>query len=115
MRRKSIILASAGIGAAALIGTAGYASAQASGPPAGTGAGHEFICAHLSEVQKLQADHLTVVGDRLALLNEAKAAAEQSGNTKAADRITNRIGRVTARQTAITGRQQKVAQACAAG
>jgi len=115
MRRKSIILATVGIGAAALIGTAGYASAQDNGQPAGTGASHEFICAHLSEVQKLQADHLTLVGDRLALLNEAKTAAEQSGNTKAADRITNRIARVTDRQTKITDRQQKLAQACSAG
>ena len=77
-----------GLGAAALVGTAGYASAQDSGPPAGTGAGREFVCAHLSDVQKLQADHLTLVGDRLALLNEAKTAAEQSGNTKAVERIT---------------------------
>jgi hypothetical protein len=115
MRRKSIILASVGLGAAALVGTAGYASAQDSGSPAGPGGGRQFVCAHLSEVQKLQADHLTLVGDQLALLNEAKAAAEQSGNTKAADRITKRIGRVTGRQTKITDRQQKVAQACAAG
>ena len=115
MRRKSIILASVGLGAAALVGTAGYASAQDSGPPAGTGAGREFVCAHLSDVQKLQADHLTLVGDRLALLNEAKTAAEQSGNTKAVERITNRIGQVTDRQTKITDRQQKLAQTCAAG
>jgi hypothetical protein len=114
MRRKSIILASVGLGGAALVGTAGYASAQDSGPPAGRGR-REFVCAHLAEVQKLQADHLTLVGDRLALLNEAKTAAEQGGNTKAVDRITNRIGRVTDRQTKITDRQQKLAETCAAG
>jgi hypothetical protein len=112
MGRKSIILASVGIGAAALIGTAGYASAQDSGQPGGTGARREFVCAHLAEVQKLQADHLTVVGDRLGLLNEAKATAEQNGNTKAVERITKRIERVTDRQTKITERQQKVKDAC---
>jgi hypothetical protein len=112
MRRKSIILASVGIGAAALIGTAGYASAQDSGQPAGNGAGRQFVCAHVTEIQKLQADHLTLVGDRLGLLNEAKTAAEQSGNTKAVDRITNRIAQVTDRQGKITERQQKLATAC---
>jgi hypothetical protein len=106
------MLASVGIGAAALIGTAGYAGAQDSGQPADTGARREFVCAHLAEVQKLQADHLTLVGDRLALLNEAKATAEQNGNTKAVERITKRIDRVTERQTRITERQQKVKDAC---
>jgi hypothetical protein len=115
MSKKSVFLAGASIVGAALLATAGYAAAQDSGPPAGTGAGHEFVCAHLSEIQKLQADHLTFLGDRLGLLNEAKSAAEQSGNTKAADRITTRIGRVTDRQTKVTDRQQKVAETCTAG
>jgi hypothetical protein len=114
MRRKSIILAGVGLGAAALIGTAGYASAQDTSPPAGTGARRQFVCAHVAEFQKLQADHLTLVGDRLALLNEAKAAAEQNGNTKAAGRIGDRIDRVTKRQGEITQRQQKLAETCAA-
>jgi len=112
MSRKSIILAGVGIGAAALIGTAGYAAAQDSGQPAGTGARREFVCAHLAEVQKLQADHLTLVGDRVALLNEAKAAAEQNGNATAVERITKRIDRFTERQTKITERQQRVHDAC---
>jgi hypothetical protein len=114
MRRKSIILASVGLGAAALIGTAGYASAQDSGQPAGTGAKHEFVCAHVTEIQKLQADRLTSVGDRLGLLNEAKATAEQNGNTKLADRITQRITRATDQQAKITARQQKLGAACGA-
>jgi hypothetical protein len=114
MRRKSIILASVGLGAAALVGTAGYASAQDSGPPAGDGAAHEFVCAHLTEIQKLQADHLTLIGDRLGLLNEAKTTAEQSGNTKAVDRITRRITRVTDEQAKVTERQQKLTATCGA-
>jgi hypothetical protein len=112
MGRKSIILVGVGISAAALIGTAGYTAAQASGQPAGTGARREFVCAHLAEIQKLQADHLTLVGDRLALLNEAKATAEQNGNAKAVERIKKRIDRVTERQTKITERQEKVQDAC---
>ena len=115
MRKKSIILAGVGLSAAALIGTAGYASAQDSGQPGGTGARREFVCAHVAEIQKLQADHLTLVGDRLALLNEAKAAADQNGNTKAADRIAKRIDRVTQRQGKITERQQKLAETCGTG
>jgi hypothetical protein len=114
MRRKSIMLASVGIGAAALIGTAGYASAQDSGAPSGDGARREFVCAHVTEIQKLQADHLTLVADRLGLLNEAKATAEQNGNTKVADRITKRIARVTDQQTRITERQQKLSETCGA-
>jgi len=115
MRRKSIILAGVGLGAAALIGTAGYASAQDTGPPAGTGARRQFVCAHVAEIQKLQADHLTLVGDQLALLNEAKAAAIQNGNSKAAERIGNRIDRVTQRQGKITDRQHKLTETCGAG
>jgi hypothetical protein len=112
MSTKSIILASVGIGAAALIATGGYAAAQDSGQPAGTGAGRAFVCAHVPEIQKLQADHLTLIGDRLGLLNEAKTAAEQGGNTKAVDRITKRIERVTTEQGKITERQQKLTEAC---
>ena len=114
MRRKSIILASVGLGAAALIGTAGYASAQDSGQPAGTGAKHEFACAHVTEIQKLQADRLTLVGDRLGLLNEAKTAADQNSNTKLADKISQRITRVTDQQAKIADRQQKLTAACGA-
>jgi hypothetical protein len=112
MRTKSVILASVGLGAAALIGTAGLASAQDSGAPGGSGARREFVCAHVAEIQKLQADHLTLTGDRLALLGEAKTAAEQAGNTKAVDRLTKRIDRVTARQSKITERQQKLIETC---
>ncbi len=112
MSAKSIILGGVAISAAALIATGGYAAAQDSGQPAGTGAGHEFVCAHVPEIQKLQADHLTLVADRLGLLNEAKTAAEQSGNAKAVDRITKRIERVTDQQGKITERQQKLAQTC---
>lgn len=112
MRTKSIILASVGIGAAALIGTAGFASAQDSSQPAGTGAGREFVCAHVAEIQKLQADNLTLTTDRLGLLGEAKTAAQQQGDTKVVDRITKRIDRVTARQSKITERQQKLTTAC---
>ena len=112
MRTKSIILASVGLGAAALIGTAGLASAQDSSQPADTGARRAFVCAHVTEIQELQADHLTLTTDRLALLGEAKATAEQQGNTKAVDRLTKRIDRVTERQSKITERQQKLLEAC---
>jgi hypothetical protein len=112
MHTKSIILASVGLGAAALIGTAGLASAQDSGQPAGSGARREFACAHLTEIQKLQSDHLTLVADRLGLLGEAKAMAEQQGNTTAVDRLTKRIERVTNRQSKITERQQKLTETC---
>jgi hypothetical protein len=112
MSMKSIILAGVGIGAAALIATGGYAAAQDSGQPAGNGAGREFVCAHVPEIQKLQADHLTLVADRLGLLNEAKTAAEQSGNTKVVDRITKRIDRATEQQGKIAERQQKLAETC---
>ena len=66
----------------------------------------------MTEIQKLQADRLTVAGDRLGLLNEAKTAAEQNGNTKLADKISQRITRVTNEQAKITDRQQKLGAAC---
>src|SRR5215213_3042065 len=46
MKKKSIILASVGISAAALLGTAGYASAQDGGSPAGTGHGRGVPARH---------------------------------------------------------------------
>ena len=87
-------------------------SAQDSGQPAGTGAKHEFVCAHVTEIQKLQADRLTVAGDRLGLLNEAKTTADQNGNTKRPTRSAKRITRVTNEQSKITDRQQKLGAAC---
>jgi hypothetical protein len=65
MRRKSIILASVGLSAAALVGTAGYASAQDSGRRRARAPAASSSAPTLSDVQKLQADHLTLVGDRL--------------------------------------------------
>ena len=57
--------------------TAGVASAQDDGEPGVKG---EFVCANLDAIEQLQADHATLLTDRLALLGSARAAAEANGN-----------------------------------
>jgi hypothetical protein len=86
--------------------TAGVASAQEGGEP---GPRAEFVCANLDAIEQLQADHATLLADRLALLGSARAAAEAQGNTKAVHRIDRRIERATERQAKVAERQEKVA------
>ena len=114
MRKPTVVIAIIGLGVALVVGGAGLAAAQSgsgsgSGPAPAAGWRKDFVCAHLAELQKAQSDHLTVAGDRAGLLAEEKAAADQAGATKAAQRIANRLDRVTARQATIKDRQQKLA------
>jgi hypothetical protein len=103
------------------IGTAaGVASAQsdpappASSTPAPDHPKGEFVCANLDQIQKVQADHATLLTDRLALLASARTAAESAGRTKAVERIDRRTAKVTERQQKVAERQQKVADFAAA-
>ena len=86
--------------------TAAVASAQDDGEP---GAKGEFVCANLDPIEQLQADHATLLTDRLALLGSARAAADANGNTKAVERIDRRIERATERQAKVAERQEKLA------
>jgi hypothetical protein len=75
------------------LGTAaGVASAQGDPPPSSTPAHPkgEFVCANLAQIEKVQADHATLITDRLALLGSARSAAEEAGRTKAVARIDRR-------------------------
>lgn len=107
--RKFIIPAV--IGAAGVVGvvavTAGAASAQEDPEPPKPRA--EFVCENLEQIQALQADHATLIADRLVLLGEARAAAEAEGNTEAVERIDRRIARGTERQSKVAERQDKLA------
>jgi hypothetical protein len=115
-------LAAASIVVIGGLGTAvGVASAQSdpaptpssapSGPPTGEdpGAKGEFVCANLAQIEKVQADHATLIQDRLALLATAKTAAQDAGKTKAVERIDARTARLTERQQKVAERQQKLA------
>jgi hypothetical protein len=112
-------LAAASIVVIGGLGTAvGVASAQSepapspsSAPPTGEvpGAKGEFVCANLAQIEKVQADHATLIQDRLALLASAKTAAQDAGNTKAVERIDARTARLTERQQKVAERQQKLA------
>ena len=99
------------------LGTAaGVASAQGDPPPS-TAPAHpkgEFVCANLTQIQQVQADHATLITDRLALLASARTAAEQAGRTKAVERIDQRTAKVTVRQQKVAERQQEVADFAAA-
>ncbi len=101
------------------IGTAaGVASAQGDpAPPPSSTPAHpkgEFVCANLAQIQQVQADHATLITDRLALLASARTAAEQAGRTKAVERIDQRTAKVTERQQKVAERQQKVTDFAAA-
>jgi predicted RNA-binding protein YlxR (DUF448 family) len=101
--------------------TAGVASAQgdpapppSSGPTSDHPGRGEFVCANLDQIEKVQADHATLLTDRLALLASARTAAEAAGRTKAVERIDQRTAKVTERQQKVAERQQKVADFAAA-
>lgn len=104
-------LAAIAVTAVAGVGTAaGVASAQGDDGTAPTnGPRAEFVCANLEQIQQLQADHATLIADRLTLLGEARAAAEAAGNTKAVERIDGRTAKVTERQAKVAARQEKLA------
>jgi hypothetical protein len=103
------------------LGTAvGVASAQSDPTPTTTqsseapattdsGARAAFVCANLDQIEKVQADHATLINDRLTLLESAKQAAQDAGNTKLVERIDTRETKVKDRQTKVAERQQKLA------
>ena len=62
----------------------------------------------------MQADHATLITDRLALLASARSAAEEAGRTKAVERIDRRTAKLTERQQKVAERQQQVADFAAA-
>ena len=100
-----------GLGAAA-----GVASAQGDPPPSSTPAHPrgELVCANLAQIQQVQADHATLITDRLTLLASARTAAEQAGRTKAVERIDRRTAKLTERQQKVAARQQKLTDFAAA-
>ena len=108
-------LAAASIVVLGGLGTfAGVASAQGDAPPSSTPARGEFVCANLAQIQQVQADHATLITDRLTLLASARTAAEQAGRTKALARIDRRTAKLTDRQQQVAERQQQLADFAAA-
>ncbi len=119
-------LAAAAIVVLGGVGTAvGVASAQSDPTPASpsteapatsnnAGARTAFVCANLDQIEKVQADHATLLSDRLTLLESAKQAAQDAGNTKLVERIDTREGHVKDRQAKVAERQQKLADFAAA-
>src|SRR3954468_3087568 len=108
MRTRSAVLATVGLGAAVVVGGAGWAAARDDGAPA-TGWRRDFVCAHASELQQDQATRLQLVTSTATLAGEAKSAAEAAGDTNAVDRLTKRLTAATNRQGRMTTRQQKLA------
>ena len=106
------------------LGTAvGVASAQSDptpttpsseAPATDGGAKAAFVCANRDQIEKVQADHATLLSDRLALLESAKQAAQDAGKTKVVERIDARETKVKARQAKVAERQQKLADFAAA-
>ena len=100
------------------LGTAaGVASAQDDPTPPSSTPAHpkaEFACANLAQIQRVQADHATLITDRLALLASARSAADEAGRTKAVARIDQRTATLTERQQEVAQRQQEVADFAAA-
>ncbi|MGH9270710.1 MAG: hypothetical protein ACRDZ2_05510 [Ilumatobacteraceae bacterium] len=98
------------LGAAGVVGvvavTAGAASAQEDPEPPKPRA--EFVCENLEQIQALQADHATLIADRLVLLGEARATAEAGGNSEAVERIDRRTARITERQGKVADRQEQL-------
>ena len=90
-------------------GGAGVALAQQEDPPGGGGARADFVCGHLDQIQQLQADHETLLQDRLALLGEARASAEAAGDADAVARIDRRVERGDERTAKVTARQERLA------
>jgi len=105
--RKIIIATAASIAAIGGVAVAaGAASAQEEPDPSGWRA--EFVRANLDQLQTLQADHATLTADRLALLGEARAAAEAGGDAEAVEHIDQRIARVTERQGKVGAREERL-------
>jgi hypothetical protein len=103
-----------GIGTAAGVASAQEEPAPPSSTPAPDHPKGEFVCANLAQIQQLQADHATLLTDRLALLASARTAAEEAGRTKAVERIDRRSAKVAERQQKLAERQQKLADFAAA-
>jgi hypothetical protein len=114
MRIRRPVLAAAAVPVLVLGATAGLAFAQDDGtaPPQEPGARAEvrgeFVCTNLERIQQLQADHAALAADGLALLGDARAAAEAAGDAKAVERIDRRIERVSERQARSGERQEKL-------
>jgi hypothetical protein len=116
MKIRTTLAATAIVVIGGLGTAAGVASAQNDPAPTPSttattkdpGAKGEFVCANLDQVRAVQADHATLITDRLALAASAKTAAEAAGKTKAVARIDKRIATLTTRQQKVAERQQKV-------
>ena len=116
MKTRTMLAATSLIVLGGLGTAAGVASAQGEPPPSSTPAHPrgEFVCANLAQIQQVQADHATLITDRLALLASARSAAEEDGRTKAVERIDRRTAKLTERQQKVAERQQQVADFAAA-
>ena len=107
------------------LGTAvGVASAQSDPTPTtpsteapattDSGAKAAFVCANLDQIEKVQADHATLLSDRLTLLESAKQAAQDAGKTDLVAKIEKREAKVKDHQAKVAERQQKLADFAAA-
>ena len=109
MRRPiPVTLAAVGVAGALAVTVASAGGASAQEEPAPPAPRAEFVCAHLDEIQALQADHATLIGDRLALLDTARAEAEAAGDSAAVERLDRRTARVTERQGKVAERTERL-------
>jgi hypothetical protein len=83
-------------------------SAPTSAASAGDGARADFVCQNLDRIRQLRADRAALLEGRLALLQDARAAAEAAGDAKALERVDARIARVTERQTRFAERGERL-------
>ena len=119
MKTRTTLAAAAIVVLGGLGTAAGVASAQSdptptppsTGAPAtkAPGAKGQFVCANLDQIEKVQADHATLLSDRLTLLESAKQAAQDAGKPKLVERIDTREQKVKDRQGKVAERQQKLA------
>ncbi len=101
-------IAAVGVAAALAVTAVGSGAASAQEEPSPPQPRAEFVCANLDQIQALQADHTTLISDRLALLGEARAAAEAAGDAEAVERIDRRTARVTERQGKVAERTERL-------
>jgi hypothetical protein len=86
----------------------GTADRGTTGSTAGpTGARRQFACGHQHEIEDLQAQRKALLGDRLALLKEARQTAVAAGEDAWVVRIDNHIARVAKAQEQVETRAQR--------
>jgi hypothetical protein len=96
------------VGAGAGIAVAQDDTVPGASAPVPDGHRAAFVCENLDRIRQLRADHAALVEGRLALLQDARAAAEVAGDAKAVERVDARIARVTEHQVRVVERGERL-------